>query len=156
METEAQMKTPIQSGMTDDPMTITGDLTISDARETMRSWGMRHLPVVDDAGLVGVISDRDILRAFSLHKPGETEVKEVMTKSPYKVTPNVSVAEVATVLAENKFGSVIIVDDKNRVLGIFTTIDALRLLSRIMNEPGEVDYRAVLLGTYMAGLRRVA
>jgi len=46
--------------MVSDPITIDSSLNVQDAQEIMRSWGVRHLPVVENGQLVGVLSDRDI------------------------------------------------------------------------------------------------
>lgn len=50
--------------MTEDPVRIDLDDTIAEAAERMLTEGVRHLPVVDGAGLVGVVSIRDVLRVF--------------------------------------------------------------------------------------------
>ena len=54
---------PIGSVMTRDPMCISVDSELNDAQLKMMSEGIRHLPVVDDNELVGMISQTDILRA---------------------------------------------------------------------------------------------
>lgn len=151
---EALVKSKIKSDMTVGPVSVSSDVSIADAQEIMRTWGMRHLPIVDGSKLVGIISDRDILRALSLRKPGTTHVGHIMTKSPYRVRQDVSVAEVAKTMADNKFGCAIVINDKDEVVGIFTTTNALQLLSRILHEPSEVDYRALQLKEYLLREKR--
>lgn len=117
---------------------------------------MRHLPIVDGTTLVGVVSERDILKAYSLQKSGKTEVKHIMAKSPYQVREDASVAEVSNAMADHKYGCAVVTDNHGHVVGIFTTTDALHLLSRILKGPTEVDYRAVQLREYLSLHRRPA
>lgn len=53
----------VSDWMTPDPVTAPPDADTDDAAELMLSRGFRHLPVVDDSGLVGIISLRDVLSA---------------------------------------------------------------------------------------------
>jgi CBS domain-containing protein len=48
--------------MTSDPVTATPDTDAGDAAETMMSQGFRHLPVMEDNRITGIVSLRDILR----------------------------------------------------------------------------------------------
>ena len=149
------MSEKIQTDMTSEPVSIASDVTIGEAQEVMRNWGMRHLPVVDGAELVGVISDRDILRAFATQKSGKTEVEFMMTKSPYRVRQDIDVAAVAKAMAENKYGCAIVTDNRDQVIGVFTTTDALQLLSRILHSPDEVDYHILSLSEYFFWQKKV-
>ena len=58
--------------MTADPETVTPEATVSDAWELMRERGVRHVPVVKDGALVGMLSDRDLIR-FDLGRLGAME-----------------------------------------------------------------------------------
>ncbi len=52
---------PISKWMTRDPITATPETETDDAAETMLSHGFRHLPVVEDRDVVGIVSLRDLL-----------------------------------------------------------------------------------------------
>jgi CBS domain-containing protein len=54
---------PVEQWMTPDPTTITADAGVREARDLMLERGFRHLPVVDDEGVVGIVSLRDLSRA---------------------------------------------------------------------------------------------
>jgi CBS domain-containing protein len=54
---------PVAQWMTRDPRTIGADASVDDAWETMLAAGFRHIPVVEDRGVVGVVSMRDISKA---------------------------------------------------------------------------------------------
>lgn len=107
------------------------DAELSDAFELMQQHDIRHLPVLDGERLVGIVSERDLGVIESL-VPNEWEtivVAEAMTPSPYAVHERTPVPEVAQTMAERKYGCVVIIDSEGRLVGIFTTSDALRLLA---------------------------
>ncbi len=53
---------PVSEWMTSDPVTADADMDAGDATEVMMSRGFRHLPVVEEKSLIGIVSLRDILR----------------------------------------------------------------------------------------------
>lgn len=119
--------------MTHQPHTIGDEQTLANARERMRHWGVRHLPVLRGGHLVGVVSSRDIALVESL--PGvdieRVTVDDAMSEDPWTVTRDAKLADVARVMAEQKLGTAIVVDDDNAVVGLFTTTDALRALAEL-------------------------
>jgi acetoin utilization protein AcuB len=123
--------------MTVSPVVIGIDDTLADARRVMRERGIRHLPVLDAGRLVGVVSQRDLYLAESLAgvDPGTDTVREAMCGEPYTVPPGASLEEVATTMAERRLGSAIVVD-RGAVIGVFTTVDALRALAAFAGRRG--------------------
>jgi acetoin utilization protein AcuB len=109
------------------PHTIAPTSSLSRAVKTMRENQVRHLPVVDRDRVVGVLSQRDILIMESLPgvNPTEIRVDEAM------VRPETPVGEVAETMIERKLGSTI-VSEGGRVVGVFTTTDALRALHDLL------------------------
>jgi acetoin utilization protein AcuB len=101
----------------------------------MHHFGIRHLPVLHGGHLVGVVSDRDIAMVEAL--PGiditRVKVEEAMAEEPYTVAMSARLADVATIMAERRIGTAIIVDgdDGDHAVGVFTTTDALRALARL-------------------------
>ena len=126
-------KHPIREYMTPRPVTVPARATLEEALELMDDHGLRHLPVEKDGCLAGVISDRDIARAFSEPLPiGRHVVETAMTPEPYTVLPDSDLREVLEIMAANRMGSVVIQDVGKRVVGIFTTTDAIRVLSSLL------------------------
>lgn len=119
--------------MSASPHTIQPDRTLSDARRWMETHAIRHLPVMDRGVLVGVISDRDIHLLSTV--PGVNldalTVRDAMTPDPYVVDPSASIVDVALEMSRQRFGSAIVVD-KGHVVGVFTTVDALRVLALVL------------------------
>ena len=102
----------VRQYMTASPETIAADLTLAQARDRMFQLQARHLPVVDNGELVGILSDRDLLLAEALE--GDLHA-------------------VAAEMAEHRYGSAVVVDPEHpgHVLGLFTTTDALTALATI-------------------------
>lgn len=96
------------------------------ARNLMRRYGVRHLPVVDDRGkLVGVVSERDVNLALAA-KPGWL-VEYVMSPKPFSVGPETPLTQVARAMVEHRYGSAVVVGG-GAILGIFTATDGLAAL----------------------------
>ncbi len=118
--------------MTRDVIVVPPDLSIADAWQTMVSENIRHLPVVRDNRLVGIVSDRDLLRAGHLLGGGvlafwEQTVAEVMTKNPIVCPPSASVGFAARTMTEKKIDALPIVNGE-RLVGLITSTDLLMLL----------------------------
>lgn len=123
----------IQKFMTPMPHTIGKDITIRKAFEQMREYHIRHLPVQEAGKLVGVLTDRDLKLAASFKGAFELTVDEVMTSDPYIVQPETPLDQVVFEMAEHKYGCAIIQQQNGKVVGIFTAIDALRVLGETLN-----------------------
>jgi acetoin utilization protein AcuB len=118
--------------MTQTPHSVGDDQTVVEAAFRMRELDVRHLPVMRGSRLVGIVSHRDlaILEAISHAHPSELTVADAMTPDPYAVSSSTPLSEVTAMMADKKFGAVVIVDDGDPT-GIFTTTDAVRLLSQL-------------------------
>ncbi len=122
----------IQGFMTVAPVVISSDRTIAEAHRVMRERNIRHLPVVDGGALVGVVSQRDLYLLESLKgiDPATEPVREAMAPDPYAVAPDAPLDGVAAEMAKRKIGSAVVVD-RGSVVGLFTTVDALRALAHV-------------------------
>jgi acetoin utilization protein AcuB len=128
------MKKPtIRDYMTPSPHTIGPDQTLAVAHKMMREHGIRHLPVLRAGRLLGLVSDRDLRLIETLKDvdPGQVQVEEAMATEPYAITPDTSLEHVALEMAEHKYGSALVVEH-DRVVGVFTTVDALRALQDLL------------------------
>ncbi len=124
----------MQKYMTTTPFTIGQEQSIAKAQEIMKQHSIRHLPVLHAGKVVGLISERDIQLVETLKDvdPNTVLVGDAMSQDPYTVHPDASLDEVVETMAENKYGSAIVIDN-DKVVGIFTTIDALITLSDLLH-----------------------
>jgi acetoin utilization protein AcuB len=118
--------------MTAVPHTIGRRQSLAQAQEKMRTCGVRHLPVVEGGRLAGVLSQRD---AYFVEKlagvdPGAVAVEEAMSVDVYAVPAERPLSEVATMMADHKYGCAVIIEG-HRVIGVFTMVDALRALASL-------------------------
>lgn len=129
-------KHTVERFMTANPVAIASDRTLAEAHRLMREKQIRHLPVVDDGRLVGLVSQRDLYLLETLQgvDPDEERVEEAMTAEPFTVAPDTPLEEVATAMAEHKYGSAVVLD-RGAVVGLFTTVDALRALASLLRRP---------------------
>lgn len=123
--------------MTRTPYTIDHDEPLARAHELMRAHRIRHLPVLLDGKLLGLVSIRDLHLIETLRDvdPSEVPVEDAMGEEPYTVSPEEPLDVVATIMADHKIGSAVVVD-AGRVQGIFTTVDALRALLHLWRTAG--------------------
>jgi len=119
----------IRQFMTPAPHSIGRDQPLSVAQDRMRSYGVRHLPVLDGGKLTGILSQRDALLVETLRDvdPAKVPVEDAMSTDVYVVAPETPLEVVAGAMAEHKYGCAVVMDGKH-VVGIFTTVDALRAL----------------------------
>lgn len=117
-----------------DPITIGPGTTLVDANSIMRDRDIRHLPVVDGAILVGVVTDRDLRLATSAlaKRPlsPQAEVREVMSRSVQTAHPLDPIESAARVMREFKIGCLPVLDG-SRLVGIVTGIDILDALLKL-------------------------
>jgi acetoin utilization protein AcuB len=123
----------VQKYMTYVPKSIDYDQPIALAQEFMRKLQMRHLPVLKDGKLVGIITERDIslVLQFNGVDPQTLKVEEAYTPEPYFTKPETPLNEVVAHMAEKKYGCAMIVDN-GKLVGIFTETDAYKALSELL------------------------
>jgi CBS domain-containing protein len=97
----------------------------------MKLAGIRHFPVVDGRQhLVGVVSDRDLLRGFG--RTDVVSIASVMTTDVHTVSEETPAAEAVELLLEHKFGCLPVVGDDGRLVGLVTETDFLRVAHRAL------------------------
>jgi acetoin utilization protein AcuB len=108
--------------MTTDPVTIGHEAEVRQALEILRERRLRHLPVLDDDdALVGIVSEKDLLRA----QP-ECLVREVMTKDVVTVTEYTALEEAARIMADSKISSLPVMRN-GKLVGIVTETDLFQV-----------------------------
>jgi acetoin utilization protein AcuB len=126
-------------------VTISADDTLATVEDIMTLGDVRHMPVVRGGKLVGVVSERDLLRASlsNLNELGSqqrraflqvVEINRVMSEPPIVIEPESSVEDAARVMVENKIGCLPVVEGE-KLLGLVTETDVLAYFAGIA--PGE-------------------
>lgn len=124
--------------MTRDIVTLSEEDNLEGIAAAMERYQFRHVPVVDAGRLVGMVSQRDVLRlAMSslLDKGGaevearleeQTFVARVMTRDPVHVLADTTLGEAAELMVVHKVGALPVLDANQKLVGIVTTEDVLR------------------------------
>ena len=117
----------IRKYMTPKPRSVQCHVSIAEAAKIMAANNFRHLPVFQGPRLVGMLSERDIalVEAIQTADPSHITVTEAMTPDPYVCSPDDSLLDVALAMIDRHIGAAL-VQEKNEVVGIYTTVDALR------------------------------
>ncbi len=125
-------------------VTISVSERLSTVEDIMTLGHVRHMPVVQGGKLVGVVSERDLLRAslsvLSEHQGAErraflhvVEIARVMSAPPIVIGPDATVDEAALVMAEKKIGCLPVVEN-DHLLGMVTETDVLRCVAGVGSE----------------------
>lgn len=128
--------------MTRDPLTISPEASLAEAKTLLDQHRIRNLPVVERGKLVGMITDRDLRRASLPGAPGSAapetkallsliKVGEVMSRDVITVGPEAGIGEAARLLIEHKIGGLPVLEH-GRLAGIVTVTDALEALVELM------------------------
>jgi CBS domain-containing protein len=117
--------------MTTAIVTVRPDETVSEAHADMQMGAFRHLPVLDERGrLIGIVSDRDILRA--LGRPKTTTIAEIMTRSPLTVEADAAAHVAARMMLDHTIGSLPVVNEHRQMIGLVTQTDFLEVARRAL------------------------
>lgn len=114
---------------------------------------IRHLPVVEKGKVIGIVSDRDLYKVLGpknnsnviegnselhvIHK----KVQNIMHRGVLTIRPDAYVSEAAAVMANNRVGALPVVDKENKLLGILSATDILRVFSKIEKASEEREKR---------------
>lgn len=133
----------VRDYMTNTVSSLRDDVHLLDAALLIRRTGKRHVPVTDREGrVVGIVTDRDVARmAPSLLgsiTPEEynaifemTPIARAMSANPITVGPDSNMREAVALLCTKKIGAVPVVEN-DKLVGIVTRSDALRLLNELL------------------------
>ena len=128
--------------MTPDPIPISPEKSVADAVELMTQRGIRHLPVLDDGRLVGLVTRSSLAKALPGLGTGltrfeynyltsSTQVKEVMIRDPVLGTEDMAAEEAARVMNAHRISSLIIMRD-DRPVGIITDTDIFEAMLELL------------------------
>lgn len=138
--------TNIGKWMKKEVVVIEKDATVIEAIHLMKEKNLQRLPVMDKGRIAGIVTEKMLAefrpsRATSLdlweihYILSKTPITEAMNPNPTKIKPETELAECAKILHDQKLGGVIVVDDDDNLVGIFTVTDILEALIEICHNP---------------------
>lgn len=134
-------KITVKEIMSKELITVSSTERIVHARRQMIESNVGRLPVVDDEELVGMITSKDLMRAFIdfrkkvPEKYQKSQIKEllvedIMSTNPTSVTKDMSITEISQIIMETGFNGLPVVED-GKVVGIITQTDILKLIEKL-------------------------
>lgn len=137
----------IREVMHPNPVTVTSKTSLDEAYKIMENKNIRHLPVMHQEKIVGIVTDRDLRLATSKLTKNpvdvETAVEDIMSHPVQTAHPSDPIETATTTMRELKIGCLPVVEDM-RLVGIVTgmdMLDALLLLTGIHRPSGRLDVR---------------
>jgi CBS domain-containing protein len=123
------------------PVTLKPDDTLALANDVISLGRIRHIPVVEDGKLRGMLTERDLMGAaatqiFGLKQSSKTallksvQIRDVMKKRVVTVAPDTPIKDAAHLLADKKIGCLPVVSE-GTLVGLVTTTDILRYVESI-------------------------
>ncbi len=124
----------IEKYMTTNPKFVEKDQSLYEAGTYMQKEGFRHLPVLYQGKIEGVLSMTDVTLVTAMKDTDISKMKvyDAFTPNPRIVRPDTLVDEVCRIMAADKIGSVV-VEDNGHLVGIFTWIDALHAMDELLH-----------------------
>ena len=129
----------VRNWMTPNPITITPQTTLPEARRLMLQFNIRRLPVVNKGRLMGIVTMSDIREAqasdFKMLSVIELNslldqlpALEFMSYEPITISPKSMISEAAQLMLRHKIGGLLIVEN-DELVGILTETDFCRMLT---------------------------
>lgn len=134
-------KAPISMIMTSPVITLNKTDSLEKAEYLFKHHHIRHIPVVDEKAVIGMLSYTDLKRLSFADITSESEgdidalvynmftINQIMKKKVVSVSPSNSIKEVAGILAEKEFHALPVIEN-NQLIGIVTTTDLIKYLLR--------------------------
>lgn len=135
----------IKSIMTGNPVTVEMDDRLSQVKEIFEKLHFHHVLVVDDGKLIGVVSDRDLLKALSprLGTASESEkdtatlnkrVHQIMSRKPVTLDSDATLMDAVCTFKAHRISCIPVVDAQARPVGILSWRDLLAAMAEKLHE----------------------
>lgn len=125
--------------MTPHVVAVAGSATLGQAMALLRHWAVRHLPVTEEDRFVGMVDDRLVASALLTADGWETAVdlpvSAVMMRYVPQVGPEAPMPRVATLLRSSRCDAVVVVDERDRLLGLITMVDVVTAVAHSADAP---------------------
>ena len=132
-------KTHVRDAMTTPVIHVPPDCSVPDASALMRQHRLRHLPVVQDGSLIGIVSRGDLREASSMAAVNadtyeinfmlsRLKLADIMTRKVLTISPEAFVVDAVELMVDNQVAGLPVVEKDGSVIGIITETDLLKLL----------------------------
>ena len=138
------------------PVTISKDQDIRDCVDLMNEFSIRHLPVVEDQKLVGLVTESDLREVSSASSMEDMTIESLMVPQPITVFPDTDIEDAAKLIYFNKIGGLPVVDDDQKLIGIITAMDLLEVFIELMGVMKSSSRIDVILGDDPEAFERVS
>jgi len=124
---------PVGELMTPLPHVVGADQSVADALSRMRALGIRHMPVVHEDRVIGVLSEREasLIHDIPQCDPSIMAVGDLVSSEPCSVAPDAALSFAVESMAAAKSDCCVVLDDE-RMVGILTSSDIMHLLSTLL------------------------
>ncbi len=125
--------------MVSDVKTINKDATIKEAATMMSEYRIGSLIVVEDSRVVGIITERDVMKKVVAESKDATKttVKEVMEKEVIMIRPDTDIEDAVEIMMEKQIKKLPVVEG-NALVGIITTLDICTASPKTIEKLGEM------------------
>jgi CBS domain-containing protein len=137
----------IEDRMSRDVKTLRLQETLETARKLMRQRRIRHIPIVENGALVGIVSDRDVRWAlgrgaaeYAAGSNRPARVSDVMTREVVTLDPRDTLADAAECMLARHISCILVVSNE-QLVGILTQSDLLSALSEALKSPASAIAR---------------
>jgi len=114
----------VKNWMAKDIITISPQDSISAAVKLMHQHSIRHLPVVEDDSMQGLVTESNLRQYFFPSMVHELSISDVMIVNPITVDPNASIDFAAQLIHKYKIGGLPVLE-KRQLIGMLTITDIL-------------------------------
>jgi CBS domain-containing protein len=142
----------IESRMSRRIVTLRPEETLEAARRLIRQKQIRHIPILENGLLVGIVSDRDVRCALgeggaecASERTAPLRISDIMTREVVSIDPRNSLADAAECMLARRFGCLPVVQAE-QLVGILTQSDLLRAMADACRAPRRAIVREGVTG----------
>ena len=146
----------VSEWMAKDPVTVTKDQKVQDCVDLMKKHSIRHLPVVENKKLIGLVTESDLREVFLASLMEDLSIEGVMISEPITVSPNTEIEDAAKLIYYHKIGGLPVVDDYEYVVGMITVADLVEVFIELMGVLKSSSRIDVILGDEPEAFERVS
>ena len=144
----------VRDWMSTNVVTIDADDSMMEAINMLKQNDIRMLPVMHKEKLVGIVTDRDLRSASAsdataleihelLYLMSKIKVRDIMTKNPITVPIDYTMEETAEILLDNKISGVPVIDHDDKIAGVLTQTDILKMMIGVTGLTGKGHGRGI-------------